>query len=536
MRKSIKFRQILFLIPILLLLILKNYSYYWDGVDYAWQVEKAPIQYLFHQHHLVYTPFMKLIYLGITDLGLNIRSIDLMIALNIIAGLFYLVICYRLLKCIFSDYKYAAPAGTLLIGLSYTFATYWRNVDAYIIPLALTSLIMYRITRNGIQNLNVELLDWLLLLLATIFHQISILVLPALVFAQYHSSSKNQKLRLLAIITVFFVSLSGLYLLTFHFMSPHLTHESFFKWVSGYAMGDYWIFKKVQGFPQIVCLSLKESLSSNKALFLAPIKGWVLLSNEYVIYGNFKIFNFLSWVLFIFMSGAIIAGAIGMFSNRKSGFLAKFLFIWIAPFIILFQVFTPSNNFYRMFYLLPFVIFLLTFVAGILKTSFDKISGIVFIIIFICFNFAFGFITESFPSSNQTLTYAKDVQELTSPRDLFIFSPSPDYQPRIYLNYFTDRDVFMIRHLPSRDRADLSDEQMKVVCNQSRKWLMDNYDNFYFSRGVVNYSDDYLEISTLDQNKKLPEMLVLHMSQIEIKEITEITSYPFNHADILEHK
>jgi len=532
-RTKSSFLFIIFLIPVIPLLLIRNYAYYWDGVDYAWQVENAPFQYLFHPHHLVYTPFMKALFLGFSSFGLNIRSLDFMIVLNILFGIVYLFLCYFLLKRIFINKQYLAPLGTLIIAITYTFGTYWRNVDAYIIPLAITTLILYRIIQPDLRSLKVSLLDWFLLLLAVLFHQISILALPAVAFAQYYTYSKKRIIKTLLVITGFSISLAIIYVFVFYSMSPHLTHKSFFKWVSEYAVRDYWIFNKINGLPQIIFQSFRESVLSHKMLFLASVRPWIFLCEDKIMYGRFSFFNYLSWMIFILITFAIIFGAIKLFSNKYYRLLAVFLFIWTAPFIIIFQIFTPDSSFYRLFYLFPFVIFILTTALHFIRTKLDWMGITLFITGLIVINYTFGFITESFKAINPYLDYAKEVQELTSPRDLFIFSPFPDYSTRIYLSYFTDRDVLMIRLLQSRERASLDDEQLTTLCNESKKWLLSNYDNFYFSRGIVNYSNDFLRISTLDQNKNLPELLVLHKSQIVFTDITEIGTYPFNHA-ILE--
>ena len=536
MRTNVKFTHFLFLIPIIPLLVLKDYSYHWDGIDYAWQLEHVPFPYLFHQHHLIFTPFMKILFLGISSFGLKIRSLDFMIFVNIVVGIFYLVICYFLLKRIFKDKQYIALIGISFITLSYTFGTYWRNVDAYMIPLAIITFILYRVVRFDSQPLKVDLFDWFLLLLATIFHQTSILILPALIFAQYNSFSQKRIARLTAVVTGFFISLAGLYLLVYYSMSPHITHKSFFKWIRGYAAEDYWIFSKYHGTGRILYQSLRESVISHRVLFLAPVKSQLIFSDEKVLYGHFSFFIFLGWFIFFLIACAIIYGAVRLLLNPKSRMHAIFLITWILPFLVLFQVYSTDNSFYRMLYLLPLVIFFMTALTHFMKTRIDRTSSAIFLMGFILFNLIFGFIPESNAISNPTLTYAKEVEESTSPRDLFIFSPSPDYHPKVYLEYFTDRDVFTIRHLPSSERSTLSDEQLKALCNQSRKWLMDNYNNFYFSRGVTNYSMDYMQISTLDQNKKLPELLILDMSQIKFIDVIEIGTYPFNHAEILEYK
>jgi len=200
---------------VLLLISVKNYSLYWDGVSFAWQIENQPIQDCFHKHHLLYTPFCFLIHSTMSNLIPNLRSIDTLVAINIAFGVIYLCICYKLLRIIFPNSSSAAILGTFLIAMSFTFGAHFRNASQYLIPLTICTVILMRIISRILKrdDVIVDIFDWILLFIAVLFHQISILVLPSLVYAQITSSKKDQAiLTVTRNISVFFIFIISAYI------------------------------------------------------------------------------------------------------------------------------------------------------------------------------------------------------------------------------------------------------------------------------------------------------------------------------------
>ena len=525
---------------ILVLACIRNYAFYWDGVAYAWQVENSPFSDIFHQHHLIFTPFCKIIYIALISSGLQVRSLGVMVGVNIVFGLIYLYLCHEIIRRIFPNPRWLAPLGILLIAFSYTFGTFWRNVDAYIIPLTIITIIILRIIPKDSGVFRAGIYEWILLFIAILFHQISALLLPALIFAQWETPSRRRVLSLIINLALLTISLAGVYLLVFYLMSPHLTRPSFFEWISGYAKDSdhtWWIFNRIHGFFNIMFVSFQQSMLSHKFLFISSIKPSIWWGEDKIVIGNYKIYFGLSWFIFTLFILAIVYGIKNQISDSRTRKLVWLLLVYIAPYIIFFQFYCPKASLFRMFYFLPLVIFILAGIKAYIKTRFHKITGLIFLLMFIGINFVFGFIPESFPSSNTYLNDAKAIREQTTKRDLFIFSPHRDshtFQSRVYLQYFGDRDVIILGNYPVWLLKAMTPEELKNACGESRRWFIQNYDNFYFNI-VKNKPEDFIKMTPFVKSRDIPDQLILQMKQIHYLSVIKLNVYVFHKGEIREY-
>ena len=519
-------------LPILAMVLIPNYSYYWDGVEYAWLVENASFDYAFHQHHLIFTPFWMILYNAVTGIGIGISALNLMISVDIVAGITFLIFSYKIFKKLFPDNTSLLLAGTLFIGISYTFGSHIRNAEPHIIPITILTILAWRVMPSPGKHFKVVLLDWLLLVLAISFHQVSILILPALVYAQIQSGQSNKWKGLLLNFSVFVLVTLALYLAVYHFMTPHKPYNTFFAWIIGYGRENYWVFSETKGFIQVVLTSVQTDIISHKNLFLPEIYASFKTSTGESNFG-FKEFAVCeTWFFFLLVFVSIILGAINLLKDRKSRSIAVFWFIWIVPFFILFHFFAALNSFYRLFYILPLVIFIINALHQRIRKRQEQIGVLILFMFFILINFSFGFIPQAKRSINPYLTWADEIQNQASPDDLFIYFGNTDYRVWVYHRYFSDTNLLMMNQFPHDKYPEMTQADIETACTNTSTWLNDNFDRIYLARGMSKYSEGYLQITTESSSTEIPENAILNFNQFDNLGTVNIGIYPFNVVEV----
>jgi hypothetical protein len=538
MSKLKSYSSFLYFLPIVILAGIPNYAWYWDGIEFSWAIENDPVQACFHPHHLIFTPFFKAIYFMTEGIGLNLTALQIMVCANIIFGLIFLFFCYKIFKKLFPDSRDIVVQITLITAFSYTFASHFRNTSTYLIPITLLIIIIYRVYASTQKGLKISNIDWLLLLIATMFHQVSILALPALAFAQYHSSESNRLSLALKYFAGFVIVSLLFYFLVFLTFVPKEVID-FPKWIVAYSTKKFWVFSDFQGLIPTILKSLYQGLLSHKALFLAPVDRGIVFPYGYKFspfawYAGF----YSGWILFVAGTGLMIYGIKCSLLDLHYRLKSLFLIVWIVPFLLFFQFFTPYQSFYRMFYLAPLMIFIITASGNILK--FQKKGSLLLPLIvlwFIAHNLIFGLIPDANPSNNPYLVDAKDLKKITNERDLILCFPDLDYQKTVYMRYFSNRDVFSVRHFKPITHPDIAYEEYWDICTASQNWIKKNYDHIYLSEGLGRIPKDYLRIVPTFKQQDPPPLILLFLPQIYILETIETsTGSIFNRIELYEYE
>jgi hypothetical protein len=511
-----KFLIPLCFLPVAVMLVIPNHFYYWDGVDVAWYLDNPNHPVMFHQHHLAYAPLCYAIYRLLHLAGINTGSLQMLIAINLIVGIIFLVICYRLLKQLFPNYPFAGAVGVLITGTSYIFGTYFRNSDPYIIPITILAFILLRITReiHKTGSFKVQVFDWILFFIAVLIHQMSLFMLPAIIYADLKSGSNKRRLQTLARILVLIIVLFVTYLSVYWIVKPNPSLLNFYYWVIGYAKKDFWVFSDTSGFVPIMKQSIYQSLLSNQALLIAPAErsselrlpdfiNPVLTTTPGMIAG---------WILFLTV---IILGFYGMVrmiadqTMKKQGIL---MLIWIIPLFLFMQIFIPYQCFYRLFYLIPFLILIFNGALPLIRTRILKSILLALIILFITNNFIYGFIPESNPENNPWLSYSKAIKT-SAPDNSFFIMPSGYYCYGKYMRYFTKTDSTWVNELDLKKYPDSNFEKIEMNCDATVDFLNRNYSHIFISRGEVAKSG-YVVIFPLSIKEGAPYFLPLSKTQI----------------------
>jgi hypothetical protein len=536
MRRNNLILYLLFLIPIIAILLIKNYAYYWDGVEYAWQVENSPWAETVHKHHLLYTPFCKAIYLLVTSLGISIRSIDLMAVINMVFGLVFLLLCYRCLKLFFPDHPIEIILGLMVIGFGYTFGAFLRNANQYVIPVTICTWLLLRILLSYKTNgrFKIGLFEWGLFFLTVLFHQMAIFLLPAIAFVQYMSLDRNRAGKTILSVCVFLGALFGTYLLIFFISTDQPSVVKFAFWTTDYARKKYWVFNHVKGFLPAVKRSVYIGLLSHKTLFVAPIERLALFLHDFqTTYGNKFIGGAGGWTIFFGFVILALQGLYRMYKSASTRLLATFLLWWILPFMAFFQVFYPYNSFYRLFYILPIVVFIVMGLIYYLETSKSaKILITCLLAGMLVINFIFGYIPESNPENNPYLVLAKSASMVSAPDDLFIFLDS-DYHYGMYTRYFGDRDISFYWPLSEKRKKKFNPGEIRQICGETKNWLNDNYGTLYLAHGPYSDDDGFFQFNPTSFLKN-PQWLIVHSSQIRLVEKEDIGRRQLNIVEITD--
>jgi hypothetical protein len=511
---------ILAFLPVLCLAGIPNYAYYWDGVSFSCQIENEPLKMLYHPHHLIFSGFFKLLYILINGTGAKIRALDLMIYFNILTGIIYLIISYLTISRISKKTQAQLILVMLTIAFSFTFASHFRNVSTYIISITLLAIIIYRITKS--RELRTGIIDWLLLLIAILFHQVSFLCLPALTYAAYVSSARNKLRNALTYSFGFLLSALVVYFLIFYLSHPYVP-ENYPKWFFTYGSLHFWVFSHGEQVREAVLNSLNQGLAGHMNLFLAHIDRSILQTYEYkYISANFTTGRIIFWTIFIVIFLAIIRGFAAMFSKDITRIRAWFLIIWIIPYFLFFLIFMPYMSFYKLFYLLPLMI---AFTAGF---SSGKVSILIQSLVLTCligYNLLFGLIPDSNPENNPYLSGTKEMDKITHKGDLVMCFRDLDYFSTVYLEYFSDRDVFTIKQFTPSQRPNISFEQYETLFNDSQEWITGKFDRIYMSMYLQEAPKGYMRVLPSMNQQDAPPLLLINRMQIYPVDDYEINEF-----------
>jgi hypothetical protein len=164
---------LLLLLPLLFYLALPTRNFYWDGVEFAIDIEKRlPAGMLLHPSHLVYGLAGAWIYRLSEFVGLHTRALFLLQAVNgLLAGLCVLLL-YKCLRLRNIPTNVSVPAA-LVFGFSATWWKFATDANAYV-PSIFCILCAYVL----IERRRSVILAGLVQSSALMFHELALLFLP----------------------------------------------------------------------------------------------------------------------------------------------------------------------------------------------------------------------------------------------------------------------------------------------------------------------------------------------------------------------
>lgn len=402
--------------PVSLYLALPNRNYYWDGIGFSLDVERAlkPGAGLFlHPNHILYNP---LGYAGVRLLG--IRSLTFFQSFNsILAGL-TLVLLYRTLR---HDGTSREVSAMLVLIFAFS-ATWWKfaaDADSYIAAVLLL-LACYRVLVSERPSpFSVALLH----ATAILFHQLAVVFFPAALFGLY---TNKRRVRPALVYAVTAASLTfGGYVLANRIDG----NGPFIPWMTSHAADAKFTFNPVRDAALTVQSSIRLFFGGKLSQFRpdAPALAGV----------------------------ALVLIAVGYLARRRisfSGLLAhghphkSLLLVWIGTYLAFLFVWLPQHPFYRLHYLPA----LLMFAAPAAERMDRKALAAITLAVF-SWNFAFLTYPNFRPENNAPLAFALSQKAAWPAGTAVIYSR---FQPDLWtISYFNPQAEWIA--VQSGDLADI---------------------------------------------------------------------------------
>src|SRR6266498_3362620 len=168
-------------------------DYYWDGINFALQIERVAssergVSLLFHQNHLLYNALGYLPYYLLHAFGIPIRALYLLQGVNAFVGAAAVAVFFRMAKKLTGS-LYAAMISSSALAFS---AVWWKlatDANAYML-----SIILILICADALLSSRPR---WPLVGLmvggAMLFHQLASLFYPAAMVAVFTNPSIDKK-------------------------------------------------------------------------------------------------------------------------------------------------------------------------------------------------------------------------------------------------------------------------------------------------------------------------------------------------------
>jgi hypothetical protein len=305
-------------------LALPTRAYYWDGVAFAIAIEHDyPLRGLLHPNHLLYMPFGRMLWVAAQATGVSTRALYLLQRVNSVLAFASVLLVYRLLR-VKGVERGTAVAGALVMAFSATWWKYSTDCDAYIAAIFFL-LLAWLFLENG---------RWfpaaLALAAAMLFHELSILILPAALLA----AAPKRRLRLAALALA---PVAAVYFWAYHVVR-----------------GDW----ALAGFPSWLVSHSPDSRFSFSPLHDA---GLSLLGTLRLFFGGkpaAAVPDLLTATLVLVALAGLIALAMLLWraGRVRLGALSGPLVAWAAVYVVFLFVWMPQNTFYRLFYLPPLIL------------------------------------------------------------------------------------------------------------------------------------------------------------------------------------
>lgn len=329
-------KRALLLLPLVIYLLLPTREFYWDGVAFAIDIEKAHgnIRSVIEPNHLIYGLTGYLLHAA---LGSHVRVLFLMQALNgILAGLSVLLV-YRILREITGS-EYRSRWLALWFAFSATWWKFATDADAYIPSvffLLLCSWLLFAGKKP--RPFAVAVLHTV----AMLFHQLAVFFLPVAVAGLWRQGEQARAGRILRYTLSAFLLTLGVYVCAY-------PGGGFFHWITTHSSDSAFSFDIVH--------NLAISLRGNLRLFVGG--KLALLKLDAVTLLGLAVLAMLVAML-VWRAGEIVRVARELRSRETwQWLLAQWpLLIWIGCYLLFLAFWLPQNTFYRLFYL-PAVVFL----------------------------------------------------------------------------------------------------------------------------------------------------------------------------------
>ena len=484
-----------------------NHSESYDSINYALFAENFPLGTAPDSRNILFQVVTRIVFVVSQALGFDIRAIDLLVGISVVASSLSLILFARLMQNGFGVSSFAAWAGAAFMGVSYGFWRYSGGVEVYspsIFLILCTLTLVFRFLNsdknrddNGSKEENKT--SWLSLYAAGVVAGIAVLfyqpnVIPLFVIGVLFCFPFRFKALLLYPTTIALMVMLGL---VASYMAMHHDMPSFDGLVE-YVTSRNIEFRE----PQPVHIAVvKMTLAFGHDVFSAhwtrtldPVRsaldplipGCVYNFNVVVFAGKgIQYLTVIAMVLFI--PTLVLLGRLHWLAARqwklsKPKTRTLFLFCWWASMTLVVGILDPGSFEAWIPALLPFTALLTVFVFEPCCKQHRQKSLIVFLLLMMSYNFFGGVII--WRNNQGDYFYHKTAwarQHLTE-EDTVLLNEF-DYRLIDYLSYYgkakvvhlTDADsVTIARSTPQIQVMPLEEFLSTFNCTTNRLFVLDN--------------------------------------------------------------
>lgn len=424
----------LLLLPLAAYVVWPTRNFYWDGVSFAIEIEKNyPPSALIHPNHLIYELWGAWLYDLWDWIGLPIRSLYLMQVANCLLAGLAVMLLYRCLRV-----KGWSSESGLIAALTFGFsATWWKfatDANAYI-PAIFLLLCAYLLLEDS----RMLWLAGLAQAAAMLFHELAIFFLPvALLLLWKRRSSIAASFAIMAVYCAEALApVAVAYVWAYRAAHPP---QRFLAWVTSHSSDSGFSFNPIRDLVYTVRGTLRLFFGGRLPDAVRdPLSAAACVLLACALIG----FAFYAWRALPMRWSQPPAALLWWLS-----LYAAFLFFWM-----------PQNTFYRLFYLAPLVLILVTALEDAPRVH---RAGFFFAAVLLLWNFVFLTYPESRAEFNAPLRFALAQHDAWPPGSAIVFHR---FHPDLWtISYFNPQASWF-----GLDRADLAEVERDLAYARSQK-------------------------------------------------------------------
>ena len=347
----------LFAAVLVVYLLFPTKNYYWDGIDFSYDIERAASSLdpsLVHANHLLYSPLGHLAYRLARGLGFDARAVEALQVKNALLSALCALLLFHVLRRVTRS-AYVAFSLALLFAFSATWWKFSTDADSYVVTtLFLVAALRFLLPDERPRPLLVALLH----AAAMLFHQLAVFFYPAAVVGlllQTTSLPPRRRLLLVLQYTAAAVLLTvAVYYYCFNLKTGLSAPADFLRWTSSYSSGS-------GGFSFDFGDNLAYTLRGHVRLFaggrITMLDG--LLNPSIVALLALLCAAVVALVVQLVRTFGGLRAALRRLARPRRLTPVELLAVaWVAPYLVFCFFFYPSDTFHRLVYLPALVLLL----------------------------------------------------------------------------------------------------------------------------------------------------------------------------------
>ncbi len=402
------------LIVFVVYLLLPTRLYFWDGVAFSIAIEapNASAKSLFHPNHLVYNLIGYAVWKGLSAVGIALRVLPLLQALNALFAAATVYLLWQVLKETAQSLS-CCMWSALMFAFSATWWKYATDADAYILSIFFLVLSYWFVTMPRSHPFAAAIAHGA----AILVHQLALFFLPVALLAIHYSrrqAGKRQRALALAVYAITAVSIAGVaYVIAFVLWSPPPADVSgFWKWITTHS-------EDAPFFSFNLSRSIQLTLRSIVRLFFGG-KFTLVRADLITITVALAFFVATGLLLLHILRQRQREAPLRNGSHRPQSWIEmnRLPLIWLSCYIAFLFFGRPQDTFHWLF-CVPALVLLIAGTSG--ESSSNKWMPFLFAVMFAC-NFAFYIYPYSRTENNEILAFALDHQKEWNPGSLIAHS------------------------------------------------------------------------------------------------------------------